>query len=445
MPVRRIVLAFLLIAAAALGLGGWYAASGNLQAAAAAESYQTPAEADDVYARFLMEAFDSIKQHYWEGLSDAQLAHLYQLSLSKAAGRDEPLATTTRAATAAMLGNAFDAATSTDARAQLALMTLQVVLYNLEPNGRDQLLSQKQETALRQQVSNINPQTDLYGTLGLADGASVSAVDAAYEKKAASLAAATSSDAKQELAEAQYAHAVLTNGTSKTLYDTQKVEPSLYSKRIGDTLYFNLTKITPTTLYEFAHAIDDASTTPGLTGLILDERGNIGGTLDFLQAFLGLFIGKNQYAFDLYADNAYDAQRTTEPQFTELSRFTHVAILTDGMTQSTAELTAAAFKRYHLATIVGTTTRGWGTVENTYPLTTSIATDTAYVLELVNHITLGDENQPIEGRGVVPDVDTSRAGWQSALGTYISSPGLIHALEVVAAEPPLTYEDAKPQ
>jgi len=33
--------------------------------------------------------------------------------------------------------------------------------------------------------------------------------------------------------------------------------------------------------------------------MIIDLRGNIGGDLDFPQAFLGLFIGPNQYAFDL--------------------------------------------------------------------------------------------------------------------------------------------------
>jgi len=221
------------------------------------------------------------------------------------------------------------------------------------------------------------------------------------------------------------------------LYDEHNIEPTAFSRTIGKTLYFNLTKISPTTLQEFALAVENASSTAGLDSMILDLRGNAGGALDFTQYFLGLFIGKDQYAFDLFHQGEYAVQRTVLPQFDRLNRYKEIALLTDGNTQSTAELTTVAFKRFKLGYVVGTKTRGWGTVENTYPLKTQIDDKTKYSLLLVNNLTLRGDNQPVEGRGVEPDVDTSKAGWQSELSKYFTSPSLIQALRSVAAKPPV--------
>jgi C-terminal processing protease CtpA/Prc len=107
------------------------------------------------------------------------------------------------------------------------------------------------------------------------------------------------------------------------------------------------------------------------------------------------------------------------------------------MTQSTAELTVATFKRLHLAHVVGVTTRGWGSVENTYPLQTVIDPNTSYALLLVNSLTLRDDNQPIEGNGVVPDVSITDKNWESGLSQYFRSPSLISAIEKTVTQPPL--------
>ncbi len=430
---------FLLLSGAGLVLiigtvGGWWYFT---RFSAPSVRYQTSAEASSLYVRFDMEAYDTIQKEYWGGPSDADLGELFRLSLQKVASTTETLATSPRAATAEMLAKRFAEATSTDERRQWALGVVQVVLYNLSPAGRDQLLSTAEETALRQEVSNINPSSNLYGDLGLSKGASASEVDAAYTQKAAKLANATSSQAEAEKKQIAYAREVLTNANSKNLYDQAQIEPTLFGRTLGHTLYFNLTRISPTSLQEFALAVDQASTTPGLDSMIIDVRGNIGGSLDFLQAFLGLFIGQNQYAFDLYRKGNFEPQRTTIARFDELSRYRDIAILTDNQTQSTAELTAATFKRYRLARVVGATTRGWGTVENTYPLKTSIDPHTSYALLLVNNITLGSDNQPIEGRGVVPDVDIGNPNWKNKLSQYFLSSSLISALRQTAAQPPL--------
>lgn len=438
MPSKKFFVGLLiLIVIAGGGYWAWHAKLIKLPGqGAAVATYKTPQEADP-YVRFDMEAFDKIEANYWNKVSDADLAQLFQLSLQKVTGGQVALASTTRTGVAQMIAGVMKTATSTDAEKNIALNTVIVALYNLAPAGRDQVLSQQQETALRQEVSNVNPQKDLYGDLGVQKDATPSQIDAAYQAKVAALAKSTSSTTPAEKKQVAYAHQVLSNQVYKTFYDNGGVEPTVFAHVLGHTLYLDLSQIAPTTLQQFGLAVDAASTTPGLDSMILDFRGNIGGDLAFTQNFLGLFVGQNQYAFDLYHQGDYQVQRTTLPVFDELSRYKDIAILTDNLTQSTAELTTSTFKKYHLAHSVGATTRGWGTVENTYPMDTTIDPSTKYALLLVNSITLRPDNQPIEGRGVDPDVDTSKSGWQSKLSQFFNSSSLIAALKQEATAAPL--------
>ncbi|MFH1780446.1 MAG: S41 family peptidase [Candidatus Nealsonbacteria bacterium] len=323
------------------------------------EQYKTPEEVDAL-VRFNMEAYDSILQNYWKKVSDEDLAILFQLSLQKAQNSSEvPLLTTKdRAGTAQMLATVLKTATSIDAEKQLAVNTLIIVLYNLAPQGRNGLLSEKQEKEFRQIVSNINPSNDLYQNLGLQKRATLQEVEDTYQNKKAELEKATSTEAQAELEQVTYAHEVLTDSNTKTLYDQAQIEPTVFSHVTGKTFYIYFSQISPTTLQEFGNAIGVVNATPGLNSMIIDFRGNIGGSLVFLQYFLGLFIGQNQYAFDLFHQGDYQVQRTMIAKLAELDRYKEIAILTDNMTQSTAELTTATFKRFNLAHVVGTKTRG---------------------------------------------------------------------------------------
>ena len=400
--------------------------------------FKTPEE-KDIYVRFEMEAYDSIKENYWKKLEDADLAQLFQLSVDKARNLSAPLPldTNDRTGTAKMLAKAFDSATSTDARKQLALNTLIIALYNLPPAGRNNLYTTKQETAMRQEVANVNTSVNLYSDLGVARGASTAEVNNAYKEKKAVLAQATTTEAKVELQKIDYAYKVLANTDNKRRYDEGQIEPTTFSRVIGKTLYIFISKISPTTLQEFARAIDNASTTPNLADMILDFRGNIGGSLDFVPYFFGLFVGQNQYAFDFYKQGDYLPQRTMIGKLAELSRYEEIAILTDNMTQSTSEVLAAMFKRFNLARVVGTPTRGWGTVENTFPLETVIDPEEKYSLLLVRYLTLRADGQPIEGAGVDPNVNIRDKNWREKLETYFRSRSLIDAISQTAVQSPL--------
>lgn len=391
----------------------WFGYSQGVKGQVAA-AYRTQQEADNVYVRFDMEAFDTISAQYWKTVQASDLAELYRLSLAKVVGADVTLPSQDRIGVAAALAHAF-AGKSDAEQHDMALSVLQVVLYNLAPTGRDQLMTSQQEQSFRQDVANIHPTQNLYADLGLPNGASTSSVEQAFKQKSDALKQATSSVEKQQLADAQHAHAVLANATDKQLYDQTGMQPSVSMQVMGGhTLYVDLSKVTPASFTEFVHEITANAQRSAVTGMILDLRGNVGGTFDFLQNFLALFIGPNQYAFDIYRKDEYLPQRTAAVEkLAELSQFKDIVILTDNMTQSTAELTTAVFKRYHLAQVVGSTTRGWGSVENTYPLKTTIDTTSTYALLLVNSLTLDENNQPIESNGVKPDIDISQSGWQA--------------------------------
>jgi hypothetical protein len=400
-------------------------------------NYQTPEEADP-YVRFDMEAYDSIMKNYWQKPTEEGLAQFFQLSLQKAANiSTSTMSSSNRTGVAKMLAAQFKTMTSSDSKKQLAQDILKIVLYNLPPVGRDELLSTQQETELRQTVSNVNPTKDLYRDVGSETGAAIAAVQNAYQKKIQEIQHSTSTDKAAQLDKVAYAHDVLTNPQAKNRYDTNKVEPTIFSRTIGTTLYIYISKMSPTTLDEFKSVIDIASSTPGLESMIIDVRGNIGGSLEDAANILGLFIGQNQYAFDLFHQGDYQVIRTPLQKSDALARYHDVAIVTDRMSQSTAEVITAAFKKFHLAHVVGEPTRGWGTVENIFPLQSIIDASSTYSLLLVQSVTLRDDNQPIEGRGVSPDVDITKAGWQSQLPAFFRSPSIISAIKNTAGQPPL--------
>jgi C-terminal processing protease CtpA/Prc len=443
----KTIIAILLLILIAAAAGGYYYlhVSSHPIASSSAITYKTSEEAQSIYVRFDMEGYDSIVTQYWKTPSDADMAQLFQQSVQKAVSLDglpvptasTTLASSTRQATAAMLADVFSVSTTSAVKSALAAGILQIALYNLPPAGRDELLSQTQQVALAQEVTNVNPSKNLYDNLGVSPGASVATVETAYMHQKAVLVASTSPTAKIQLAQATYAHEVLSNTQTKARYDTNQVEPTIFTSVLGNTLYVYISKMSPTTLNEFQDLLGNASSTPGLNSMIIDMRGNIGGSLADAASLLGYFEGSNQYAFDLFSQGTYNVVRTTAAVDPLLARYTDVAVLTDDMTQSTAEILTAALKRFHLAHVVGATTRGWGTVENTFPMTTTPDASTTYALLLVHAITLRDDQQPVQGRGVDPDVSITDANWKSELSKYFRSNSLIEALKKEAAQPPI--------
>jgi len=359
---------------------------------------------------FLSEVYDKIKENYWEKIEDEKLVEAFK-SVSASLGKKLPAEVKTKDE---LIKN-LDYSKAATIAAQ--------VLASLPPVGRSGLFTEKQEQQLKNTVNNVDPSKDLYKDLGVAKGASEAVVEQAFQKKQAEAS-------PEELKKITYAKEVLTEKDTKERYDKGGIEPTIFTKIIGDTLYLQFKKFSPTSLDEFQKAFDAQRERP-LDSLIFDLRGNIGGAIDSTAYFLGYFIGKNQSAFEFYKKGDYLPFRTPTDKLPSIAKYKQIVVLVDNNTQSSAEMMVATFKKYHLGLVLGSSTKGWGTVERVFPIDNQFDPANKYSLFMVHSITLRDDNQPIEGRGVDPDIKLTDKNWNQQLYSYFRNQDLINALKRV--------------
>ncbi|MCA9340700.1 MAG: hypothetical protein KDA17_07320, partial [Candidatus Saccharibacteria bacterium] len=115
--------------------------------------------------------------------------------------------------------------------------------------------------------------------------------------------------------------------------------------------------------------------------------------------------------------------------------FPRMVVLIDGETQSSAEVLAATLKKYHVGVLVGTASKGWGTVERVFPLEHQLSDTTTYSVFLVHSLTLDDTGNTIQGVGVQPDVRTTDANWQRQLERYYADQTLADSVTQVLTQP----------
>ncbi len=376
---------------------------------------------------FISEVYDKIKENYWDNISDAQMLDLFKLSFEKNGGAYASKFETKEKLISAVQNTTKDM--SEDKRNKFVASLVGTVIASLNPISRSNLYTTKQEEQLKNTVENINPQKDLYKDLGVSKNASATAIEQAYQKKSEELSLDNSSKAKEQLKQLSYAKDVLTQKDVKERYDQKGVEPTIFSKILPrGILYIQFKKFSPTSYDEFLKTFESYKDNGDLTALIFDLRGNIGGAIDATSYFLGNFIGKNQYAFDFYHKGEYLPVKTPTDKLASISKYKQIVVLVDNQTQSSAEMIASSFKKYHVGVVVGTNTKGWGTVEKVFSINNQFDKTQQYSLFLVHSITLRDDNQPIEGRGVEPDVDIKKTNWEQQLFSYLRNPDLIDAI-----------------
>lgn len=364
--------------------------------------------------RFISEIYDKIKENYWNNISDAELLDLFKLSIERNGG----------SVTVAKFENKDQLLDAINKNKLDLPAIVQSVLSSLAPSGRSGLYTQKQEEQLKNTVSNINPEKDLYKDLGLAKGASEAAVEEAYKKLSAGAP-------PEKLKQLTYARETLTQKDTKTRYDQNQVEPTIFTKIYSNILYVQFKKFSPTSLEEFQKAFDNYKDNADLNALIFDLRGNVGGAIDATAYFLGFFLGKGQYAFDFYHKGEYLPFKTQADKMASITRFKQVVVLIDQNSQSSSEMMAASLKKYHAGVLVGVPTKGWGTVERVFPLDNQISEKEKYSIFLVHSITLRDDNLPIEGRGVDPDINIKDSTWPQKLLLYFNNPILVNAVKEI--------------
>ena len=172
------------------------------------------------------------------------------------------------------------------------------------------------------------------------------------------------------------------------------------------------------------------STDGGVDGIIMDLRGNGGGSLDEAIQLTGLFIKSGPVVQIRDADGGVDAQNDRD---NSIAYDGPLAVLIDRNSASASEIFAAAIQDYHRGVIVGEPTFGKGTVQTIAPLDRAGKLGQLKITIAQFFRINGDGTQ---FRGVVPDVLFPTALDSDAQGES----GLDNALPWDAV-PPAKYDE----
>lgn len=387
---------------------------------------------ENIYSAFLMEEFDIVQKNYWDKLSDSQLIDIYLLANQKVSGQFSQSLTKDKKGLKKILEKTLNTLDTSEKKKQYTVTLADTVLASLQPVGRSRLYSKKEEKNLKNEVENKNPTLDRYKTIGTNKKASQQEVALAYEKKKQELETQKTPEAKAKLAEVEQAYETLSTQQNRDRYDSTGVESTIVSKIVNTRiLYMHLTRFSPTTLDDIVHTAESYNDNGTLDALIFDLRDNIGGLIDGLPYFMGPFIGPDQYAYQFLHHGEKQDFKTQTGLLPSLTKYKQVVVLINENSQSSAEVMAASMKKYNVGTLVGTPSKGWGTVEKVFPLKKQLDKTETFSVFLVHSLTLREDGQPIEGKGVIPDVDITDPKWQEKLFSYTRYSELVSAVKEV--------------
>ncbi|MCA9373129.1 hypothetical protein KC921_03480 [Candidatus Woesebacteria bacterium] len=378
---------------------------------------------------FIAEVYQTIQNNYWQQLSDDQLSQLFLQALSQTYGTQPELTEKSASAVAKLTEQLVKDNPGAENEQRLA-QSVDLILSSLQPLNRSRLYSQTQKTDLENRVANRDTNTDLFQTLEVDKTASDGEIQAAYENKKAEVEQTATSEAEktEQLAQVDRAYTALDTANNRERYAETKVEPTIQSKKLANKVYMvKITQFSPTTVQDLQQVISQLQVPAG-SALILDLRDNVGGAIDGLPYFLAPFIGNNQYAYQFFSQGKTLDFKTKGGILPQLDQFKQMVVLINDQTQSSAEVMAATLKKYHRGIIVGTASKGWGTVERVFPLEHQLSENNTYSLFLVHSVTLDEAGEPIEGTGVKPQVTVTQPNWKENLSEYVPNPELISAV-----------------
>jgi len=388
---------------------------------------------EGVLLTFTGEIYELIQSNYWEKISDDDLSNIYQKAIEKVVGQPQTLTDHNVTGVKNMLDDVLKTIDESKKKEMVASVN-DMVLVNLKPFSRSRLYSLKEEKTLSNVVNNVNPGTNHFEELGVPVTATDKQVAEAFDNKTKELEpkAKESTEAAIKLAEINQAYKVLKNSDDRKIYQTSGVEPTIdYRLMSPEIFYVHLNKFSPTSVEEFVRITAKVDQGEKLDTLIFDLRDNVGGAIDSLPVFLGPFIGPDQYAYQFFHQGVKEDYRTTVGWLNSLVRYKKVIILINENSQSSAEVMAATLKKYNVGVVVGTTTRGWGTVEKVFPLQTQIDPTEKFSVFLVHRLTLRDDGQPIEGKGVEPMISIKNTNWKKELMQRFNDENIVRAVEEI--------------
>ncbi|MDP3994559.1 MAG: S41 family peptidase [bacterium] len=386
----------------------------------------------DKYTSFLMEVYDTINENYWDDIPEEKLLELYTTGTEKFANQIVTQKPKSKIDLQKTLVKVVSSLPDETKKKEFATSLADAILATLEPNGRSRLYGRKEETGLANEVNNINPDADRYKDLGVSNDASQDEIEKAHEEITNELQKESSPEAKKKLAEANKAFQTLSDEVARKTYDQSGVESTLEYKLLKPSIfYLHLTRFSPTTIDDLVRVTSKVDKGEVLDTLIFDLRDNIGGDIDGLPFLLGPFIGNDQYAYQFFHRGDKTDFKTKTGWLNSLVRYKKIVVLTNGGTMSSAEVMTATLKKYNVGVVVGTNTKGWGTVERVFELKSQIGEKEKYSVFLVHSLTLREDGKPIEGVGVEPNINITAEGWEKELYTRFGSQTLIDAVKEV--------------
>lgn len=390
-----------------------------------------PEKQENKYVAFLSEVYDKIQKNYWQEIEDKELNTLYAKGIEKLTSQPQNLKCDQKKCLITKLEDLFNQIDDENRKKEFSTQLADIVLANLQPFGRSRLYVKKDEQALSDRVKN-KTDTNFYEQLGVEKQASQNEIAQAIETKKKELSQQDTQEAQQKLEVVEQAEKILGDKQVRKNYDTQSIVPTIDHELITpQILHIHITKFSPTTLEDLQRVTKKYDQGKELDTLILDLRDNVGGAIDGLTYFLGPFIGNNQYAYQFFHQGETTDYKTKIGWLPSLVRYKKVVVLINENAQSSAEVMASVLKKYNVGVLVGTPTKGWGTVEKVFDIDNQIAENEKYSMFLVHSVTLRADGQPIQGRGVEPYININDSNWQNQLYDYLPSQEIVSAVKEI--------------
>ncbi|MBL7232727.1 S41 family peptidase [Komagataeibacter oboediens] len=184
-----------------------------------------------------------------------------------------------------------------------------------------------------------------------------------------------------------------------TLHRASTPPETVFAYTSGKHVVLHITAFSANTAEEMSQYLDEAMNVPGISGLIIDLRGNRGGVLQQAVTTSALMLDHGVAAITQGRDP--QANHVWAVQGGDMTNGLPIIVLVDGRTASAAEILAAALADQKRGVVIGSATLGKGLVQ-----TIGQMPNGAELFVTWSRV-LAPLGWPLQGLGVMPQVCTS--------------------------------------
>ncbi|RFD21282.1 peptidase S41, partial [Komagataeibacter melaceti] len=184
-----------------------------------------------------------------------------------------------------------------------------------------------------------------------------------------------------------------------TLHRASTPPETVFAYTSGKHVILHITAFSANTAEEMSQYLDEAMNVPGISGLILDLRGNRGGVLQQAVTTSALMLDHGVAAITQGRDP--QANHVWAVQGGDMTNGLPIIIMVDGRTASAAEILAAALADQKRGVVIGSATLGKGLVQTIGQM------PNGGELYVTWSRVLAPLGWPLQGLGVMPQVCTS--------------------------------------